>query len=545
MALGGAGELVLADITQLKNQTPVPQCDIVATDIRFNYETTPSGPRITNVNIHGVAWGVSSVDVQLLDRSGTSISSTNASVDTNQEWTALFDLSASPVPYGLAVSFSIDSPASATCQVHTTASAVLGMGIPKITSLDPIVGKEAGFEAERNQFVADHADQLLPLRIFVPSICSFQIPRRKFAFDLTMLANRMGLSRQEAIKWSSQITEAIQATATKLQDRSKKDRKTLHQIEIYKSIATDLKDKELDPELPSLAIFGQENLDRVKRDILRQLAGVSSKRKEAQKQVSGGPPPLFTQASTLVQALVNSNSVHVGGGPMLPPGVDIALQLPTLWLGVVFYDRLRIRPTGIVAGDHVYSLAVAPGEEITLTQRSETKKTRSFEEVISREQERQLEFSSTWSTDVSRGTSDTYSSQLSTSMGATIGVQISVVNVGYSASVDTTDSHTTSRDYQASLSREISNRAGTTLRREHKTTFTISEEVVEESGARRIIRNSNSSKALTLNFYKLYNKFHIYLERYDARLCIQLCVYDPAKISIQQMQQMRVRAFHR
>jgi hypothetical protein len=44
-----------------------------------------------------------------------------------------------------------------------------------------------------------------------------------------------------------------------------------------------------------------------------------------------------------------------------------------------------------------------------------------------------------------------------------------------------------------------------------------------------VLRNLNPSRALRLNFYKLYQKSRVILERYDARLCISMCLMDPGR----------------
>ena len=199
------------------------------------------------------------------------------------------------------------------------------------------------------------------------------------------------------------------------------------------------------------------------------------------------------------------------------------------WLGILFQDRLRFRPAGLVAGDQVFSLSLAPGEEATLTQRSETKRSRSFEEVIDKEVERQLEFSSTWTTDFSQADTSTESSSTSGNLGIGVGIPIEGVNINIDAAVSATEANSTSQTTQRARNQEVTTRVTTKAREQHKTTFKVGTDITEELGSKRVLRNANPSRALTLNVYKLYQKYRIILERWDARLCVSLGLYDPGR----------------
>jgi hypothetical protein len=199
------------------------------------------------------------------------------------------------------------------------------------------------------------------------------------------------------------------------------------------------------------------------------------------------------------------------------------------WLGILFQDRLRFRPAGLVPGDQVFSLSLAPGEEATLTQRSETKKSRSFEEIVDQEVERQLEFSSTWTTDFTQADASTESSTTSGNLGVGVGIPIEGVNVNINAAVSGSEANSTSQNIQRARNLEITSRITAKAREQHKTTFKVGTDVTEELGSKRVLRNANPSRALTLNVYKLYQKYRIILERWDAKLCLSLGLYDPGR----------------
>ncbi|MFI5852369.1 hypothetical protein ACIA8B_31650 [Micromonospora chalcea] len=72
-------------------------------------------------------------------------------------------------------------------------------------------------------------------------------------------------------------------------------------------------------------------------------------------------------------------------------------------VGIAFLDRTRIRPVGFALGEHVYALALAPGEEAVLEQRTYTKRELTLEEQSESEQQTDVELTSALTTELQEG----------------------------------------------------------------------------------------------------------------------------------------------
>jgi len=205
-----------------------------------------------------------------------------------------------------------------------------------------------------------------------------------------------------------------------------------------------------------------------------------------------------------------------------------ALQSP---IGYLFLDRTRIRPTGFAVGEHVFALSLAPGEEVTLEQKTYSKKTITYEEESQREQEEDLEFSSSLTTEMQEGVQR--QRNLSTSQGFTAGGSLggNIYGIDINASASTSNNITEANN--ETLSRSVkttstaSAKTASKYRTQHKVDFKISTEVGFESTSRRVVRNPNRFTPIQLHYFKVLRTIELTQERYGVRLCWAVCVKGP------------------
>jgi hypothetical protein len=405
-------------------------------------------------------------------------------------------------------------------------------------------GCPSGFEALRAGFVAGHADRLVRSNSYVPLLCSYRAVTTHDRMRLTRMINKLGVPRSQAFEQVSGFLDRL--------DRG---------IGAFEERVAALGEPEPDGDGPSrlaraggmreaLSIANQAFAETVREAPRRDGVDKIEREGEGGEGGEGGEATRVAERPGVGEVTYGVVQPPVPDAPALDPtqafrdyegvtattlGTHLGVQHGIVkyvnlgWLGILFQDRLRFRPAGLVAGDQVFSLSLAPGEEATLTQRSETKRSRSFEEILDKEVERQLEFSSTWTTDFSQADTSTESSTTSGNLGIGIGIPIEGVNVNVNAAVSATDANSTSKTTQRGRNQEVTARVTAKAREQHKTTFKVGTDVTEELGSKRVLRNANPSRALTLNVYKLYQKYRILLERWDAKLCVSLGLYDPGR----------------
>lgn len=201
--------------------------------------------------------------------------------------------------------------------------------------------------------------------------------------------------------------------------------------------------------------------------------------------------------------------------------------------GWLFLDRTRLRPAGFALGEHLTTISLAPGEEVTIEQRSFTKTERAFEDARENELSTDLEFSSTYATELT----ESFDWQMSLGRKRTEGtgqkVSGSYEGVGVEASAqqanDLTDGDNRTARNSVKRSETTSRKVAAKQRRQHKTILKISQENRFESGSKRVLRNTNALAPIDLVYFKIQQRLQLFHERYGVRLCWTPTVAKPGQ----------------
>ncbi len=201
--------------------------------------------------------------------------------------------------------------------------------------------------------------------------------------------------------------------------------------------------------------------------------------------------------------------------------------------GWLFLDRTRLRPAGFALGEHLTSLSLAPGEEVTIEQRSFTKTERAFEDARENELSTDLEFSSTYATELSESFDWQMSAGRKRTEGSGQKVSGNYEGVGVEASAqqanDLNDGDNRTARNSVKRSETTSRKVAAKQRRQHKTILKISQENRFESGSKRVLRNTNALAPIDLVYFKIQQRLQLFHERYGVRLCWAPTVAKPGK----------------
>jgi len=495
-------------------------CGVAITQVEFDYDAgSGSGATISKVRVHGVSGGAKAIDVAF--SSWVLTADMHLSVATASDGSGGFDAEFDVTGQGLLVGILIDVSATindgGSCTNTTRQSVLLrfppsllgDLGLPSATS--------SAFPSARSPFVAGLVDQLVYSRCFIPLLPSFG----EFLMKDRMRLERAGLrSGVKGVRnWIGALERAANAAIRALAKQP--------------STSSDLPNADVRAALLSAEEQAADKLGRKSKEPIPALElrlsdddfllGIPLK--AGNVSISASPAEALKLATQGNAFTITKDKFNAPLAGILGVWNHVTLG----WLGRLYYDRLRLRPAGLTPGEQVYSLSLAPGEEVTLTQRSETKRSRSFEEVITASDERDLEFNSTWSTDLTQATTDSTTSTQNASLNAGLNIQTPVISANIGGQVSTSTSQTHSVTDTVARHTQMTQRAASKIRREHKTTFKVSTDITEEIGSRRVLRNPNPLRALTLHFFKLYQKVCALLERYDVKLCLVVELRDPGR----------------
>ncbi|GLR83775.1 hypothetical protein [Bradyrhizobium iriomotense] len=238
------------------------------------------------------------------------------------------------------------------------------------------------------------------------------------------------------------------------------------------------------------------------------------------------------------QLLLSTGPAAGSTGPVAPkrpslvtPEQQLAMLLSNE-IGFLYLDRTRIRPIGFAVGEFLYSLSLAPGEEVTLEQKTYSERQTSLEDLQDQEATLDLELSSTLTGELSQSLNQELSrlAKDSESNAAHVGADIDGVNVSMgpnnSNSVDNGDRITSTTSVKNTYS--ASTKVAAKYRTQHKITFTVSTVNKFETSSKRVIRNPNAYTPIDLMYFKILKRLRLSQERYGVRLCWAPAIRDPA-----------------
>lgn len=208
-------------------------------------------------------------------------------------------------------------------------------------------------------------------------------------------------------------------------------------------------------------------------------------------------------------------------------------------VGRVHLERIDMSPAGILRGELVHSVALAPKETITVIHREWSSREAGFEKVVSDEFEQSTEDGVTENTELSQATEvqSRHASELSTDATVTGSYMFASasVSLGYHSTSEDQTSRQVSRNHAVAVTRKASART----RKEHKTTFTVKETAGVEDQVVRTLTNPSETAPLRIDFHQMLRKWKVDLYRHGVRLTYDLVVPAPGIDLLQNIDELR------
>lgn len=243
-------------------------------------------------------------------------------------------------------------------------------------------------------------------------------------------------------------------------------------------------------------------------------------------------PPKQGPGTTVTPTGNNGNPGGMGWGTGRP-GDDVELAGKASDFGVILLERTRFRPKGFALGEQILSLSLAPGEEVTIEQKTFSEKTVTFEDINDTEEEVNTELGSSLTTELSEALNQTQSDthNRSTNIGGTLGVSYYVnlnISAGYTDSVNNALSSSQGETVRNVMTK--TEKLAARRRAQHKITMKVAETSRYEAGNKRILRNPNPYTPVDLVYFKLLQKLDVSHERFGVRLCWAPFIPDPGVV---------------
>jgi hypothetical protein len=227
---------------------------------------------------------------------------------------------------------------------------------------------------------------------------------------------------------------------------------------------------------------------------------------------------------------------------------DLHSRLDVEPVGVLHLERLGFRPAGIERGELLYSVPLAPKEEVNISHREWSNTSEEYEQIVTDFLEEFSEEGVAEKSELGYSTSTESQHGMGLNTSVTASGQIGAVNITAAASFNLSDSVSRSEESTRKLSTELTRRASKRSTREHKMSFRVaSARETTDEAVRRITNTLNH--AARIDYYQLVRRWNVSLYRYGVRMTYDLIVPEPGLemlgniTEIQRLQQALAEGF--
>ena len=197
-----------------------------------------------------------------------------------------------------------------------------------------------------------------------------------------------------------------------------------------------------------------------------------------------------------------------------------------IYAGVLFLERMDFTPVALVKGELVYTLPLTPGERITVSHKEWAKTVEEFEKELTTITEEEMEKATTERTELAESTTKEEKTEHKFDTGLKVKGGGGSWSIELSAGYNYDNLKTKHSEFSSKRNSEITHKAASRSKEEHKFTFKISREVTREDERVRVIENK-SDEVVRWDFYRLMRKWRIDLYRIGERLTFDIVIPEP------------------
>jgi hypothetical protein len=196
-------------------------------------------------------------------------------------------------------------------------------------------------------------------------------------------------------------------------------------------------------------------------------------------------------------------------------------------IGMLHLERLGFIPAGIERGELLYSVPLSPGEQVNISHKEWSNTSSEFEQIVTDSIEDYSEEGVTEKSELVQSTNSQREHTSGYDLGVTASGGWGPVSISASASYHVSDSATTSQATARNQSNELTRKASSRVKKEHKTSFKVASASGTEDQAVRLITNPFEDKATRVDYYQLVRKWRVDLYRYGLRMTYDLTIPEP------------------
>ncbi|MBB5868386.1 hypothetical protein F4553_001765 [Allocatelliglobosispora scoriae] len=212
-------------------------------------------------------------------------------------------------------------------------------------------------------------------------------------------------------------------------------------------------------------------------------------------------------------------------------------------IGFLYLERLDFAPMRYLRGDLVHSVTLLPGETVRLQHREWSRTEKEFASLVATTTETEREEALAEKSELAHSSTTQQTHQIALSAAVSAGSNFGVFNVQANAGFTFSDQKTRTETESEKHQRELTKRAASRAKQEHKVTFrSVSQWETEEISSREL--TNTATEAIRWDFHRMVREWRVGLYRYGARMAYDLTIPEPGSYLLRvyrELADLRVR----
>ena len=207
-------------------------------------------------------------------------------------------------------------------------------------------------------------------------------------------------------------------------------------------------------------------------------------------------------------------------------------------VGLLHLERLGFTPAGIERGELVHSVPLSPGEHVNIAHKEWSNTSEEFQSIVTDSLEAYSEQGVSEKSELTQSTNSQSQHSSGFNLGVTASGGFGPVSISTSASFNVASSFSQSQQVSRQQSSELTRKASSRSKKEHKMSFKVASASGTEDQAVRRIRNPFPDQATRVDYYQLIRRWQLDLFRYGLRLTYDIVIPEPGSDILEKILQI-------
>jgi hypothetical protein len=196
-------------------------------------------------------------------------------------------------------------------------------------------------------------------------------------------------------------------------------------------------------------------------------------------------------------------------------------------VGLLHLERVSFIPAGIERGELTHSVPLSPAEEVNISHKEWSNTSEEFERIVTDFIEAYSEEGVTEKRELTQSMSSQVQHSSSFNLGVTASGGYGPVSISTTVGFNVSDSSNNSQQVARNQTNELTRKASSRTKKEHKMSFKVASASGTEDQAVRKITNPFPDRSTRVDYYQLIRKWRVDLYRYGVRLTYDVTIPEP------------------